>query len=169
MKRCCTCKQELAISNFSKNRSAKDGLNKVCKSCVSDKNKRYRKENTELLRARNKIWSNNNKAAIKNKNKNWYDKGGKEYLHNYRKKHREDLNTKHKAWQKKNPEKLKAYSKKTIQTLSDGYMVRHIMKSGISKEKITPDLIKATRVILKLKRLIKTKQNGKRKKTNDAG
>lgn len=40
---CSTCKRELPISEFNKNKSMKDGLNNQCKNCSSESTKNYRK------------------------------------------------------------------------------------------------------------------------------
>ena len=42
MKRCCTCKNSKALSEFTKNKSAKDGLSRQCKVCHNRTKKKYR-------------------------------------------------------------------------------------------------------------------------------
>lgn len=48
MKRCCTCKVELNVNLFSKNKSEKDGLNRRCKTCQ----KKYYLRNKKRIIAR---------------------------------------------------------------------------------------------------------------------
>ena len=45
MKRCCSCKQELELSEFNKNKGRKDGLNSICKECSRVRSKKYYKDN----------------------------------------------------------------------------------------------------------------------------
>lgn len=46
MKRCYHCKQILPVSEFNKAAGAKDGLQSVCRSCISELNKEYSKTRT---------------------------------------------------------------------------------------------------------------------------
>ena len=47
MKTCCICKVEKETEEFNKNKSRKDGLNTVCKSCSRERSKKYYSENRE--------------------------------------------------------------------------------------------------------------------------
>ena len=42
MKKCSYCEKEKPESFFSKDKKGKDGLNKVCKSCIKLRNKGYK-------------------------------------------------------------------------------------------------------------------------------
>jgi hypothetical protein len=53
---CCTCRRELKVENFSKNKSCKDGLKQYCKECASKKNKKYRNANKDKVLKANKKW-----------------------------------------------------------------------------------------------------------------
>lgn len=87
MKRCCRCKEEKPISDFSKNRSSKDGLQPTCRSCCKEnmaswytRNKDKVKKNVKEWRARfpDKIrkirreYVKNNPDKIKELNRKWY-------------------------------------------------------------------------------------------------
>lgn len=63
MKKCCTCKEEKPLQEFTKNRSNSDGLSKYCRSCVknrdkkhyqNDSRKKYLKEAAMVSRDRNR-------------------------------------------------------------------------------------------------------------------
>lgn len=54
MKTCSTCKTELSLDMFHKNRSRKDGLHGDCKACVSACNRRWRESNPERKQVQNK-------------------------------------------------------------------------------------------------------------------
>lgn len=49
-KRCSTCKEIKPVSEFNKNRSAKDGLQKQCKDCHRECVRRYRATNKDQCR-----------------------------------------------------------------------------------------------------------------------
>jgi hypothetical protein len=46
-KSCCNCKKVLSLTDFSKSKSRKDGLNPECRLCVSARNNRKRAERTK--------------------------------------------------------------------------------------------------------------------------
>lgn len=78
-KKCNNCNLELPLGNFSKDKSAKDGLKNTCKKCCSIKNAEWRKNNKE-----------NRKQYQKD-----YREKNKEHLKEYNKKHNEDFKLKH--------------------------------------------------------------------------
>ena len=47
MKKCYTCKQTKDTTEFNKNKSRKDGLNTICKTCSRERSRRYYEENKE--------------------------------------------------------------------------------------------------------------------------
>lgn len=51
MKQCCTCKNSKPLTDFGKNKSTKDGLNKRCKTCHNSSSSRYYELNTSKHRA----------------------------------------------------------------------------------------------------------------------
>ena len=85
-KRCCTCGKIKNITEFTKNKSCKDGLRYVCRSCdkqwnidhkeiqkkysnthkekIADRAKRYRENNKESIALKEKQYRDNNKQII---------------------------------------------------------------------------------------------------------
>lgn len=55
-KRCCHCKQEKPLEEFTKDRHTKDGLKKTCKSCLGEAYRVYSKAHPEKARARETKW-----------------------------------------------------------------------------------------------------------------
>ena len=47
---CGRCKEEGPVSNFSKDRSRKDGLSNICRDCARERKRKYREENQEKIR-----------------------------------------------------------------------------------------------------------------------
>jgi len=60
MKICITCKQELPLEQFSKDKTKKDGLQCVCKQCNKQYLKQYYQENSEHFKQYNKQWKQDN-------------------------------------------------------------------------------------------------------------
>jgi hypothetical protein len=103
---CSTCKQEKEVSEFTKNKSSKDGYHNQCKVCrkeeyqrnkehkleyikeyykenkkeINEKHKEYYDKNREKVSDRGKIYRENNKEIISQKKKEYYDNGYKEVM-----------------------------------------------------------------------------------------
>ena len=60
-KTCTKCKETKPVSEFHKSRSTKDGLACRCKSCANAAKARYREENREKIRERDKAYYINNR------------------------------------------------------------------------------------------------------------
>jgi len=64
-KKCSDCKNILPITEFNKNRSNKDSLQKICRKCQNNREKIYKK--TENGKKRNKKYANSEKGKITRK------------------------------------------------------------------------------------------------------
>jgi signal recognition particle GTPase len=73
-KECYKCKTIQPIFNFHKNKKTKDGLESKCKSCISERDKKYYKENTDIRKQTVKRWEENNIERKKINRKSYYDK-----------------------------------------------------------------------------------------------
>jgi hypothetical protein len=82
MKKCSKCKIEKDLTEFSKDRTRKDGLRCQCKSCVKEYYKEYNKENKEYEKERWKKYYKENKEKIKK-----YREANKEKINKYHKKY----------------------------------------------------------------------------------
>ena len=90
MKICCECKKEKDLSEFSKNKNSKDGLQYTCKNCC----KQYRNLNKEKISSKRKKYYKKNKDKILNKNKQYHKQNKEkrlEYYKEYRKQNKEKL------------------------------------------------------------------------------
>lgn len=76
MKLCCTCKQELPLEQFYKDKTSNDGLGYKCKFCVKQynkqQNKQWRQDNPEHYKQQNKKWRQDNPEYYKQYNKQYY-------------------------------------------------------------------------------------------------
>jgi len=50
MKKCSKCQETKELTEFSKNKTTKDGWQTVCKSCMQQSNKKYYTKNTEKIK-----------------------------------------------------------------------------------------------------------------------
>jgi hypothetical protein len=80
MKNCYKCKTEKEKNEFSKNKSQKDGLNNICKSCKKEYNDINKQHNTEI----NKQWRLNNLEKKKEYDKRWRCENKEKHLEYYR-------------------------------------------------------------------------------------
>ena len=86
---CKKCLDNKLLSDFSKNKNTKDGLQDKCKICVKEykkqyyidnkdkileKGKEYYIENQKIIIDRVKIWGNNNKNKVEQYKKNYVEK-----------------------------------------------------------------------------------------------
>lgn len=54
-KECCTCHAVLDTSLFNKNRTTKDGHSKACKKCHNAASKKYRQNNLEAIKPKQRV------------------------------------------------------------------------------------------------------------------
>ena len=111
-KTCSKCKREKPLTQFSKDKSKKDGHKYVCKLCAKVRDKAYREANREKLKARKKAYRESNPEKIKALSKAWYEANREKIKARkkaYREANREEINAWQKAYRESNPEKIKAY------------------------------------------------------------
>lgn len=105
-KKCQTCKRELPLAMFSKNKRAKDGLQKVCKDCQ----KQYYKDNKEKMRDYKRNYAKINSEKVLADGREYFYKNIKIFKQ-YRRENAERINEYSKMWRKNNVEKTRVYSK----------------------------------------------------------
>jgi len=107
---CSKCKRELDTTQFSKNKSRKDGLCSECKECY----KKWYEENREKQLEYKKKWHEENREKQLEYTKKWYEEN-KEKALEYAKKWREENREKRleyaKKWYEENREKQLEYYK----------------------------------------------------------
>jgi len=98
-KKCSKCKVEQELSQYTKLKTSKDGLNYSCKSCNAIRGKKYREENYDKILKRINKWRRDNVEWTRAKNER------------YRKRYPEKLKEIRSKWEEKNPHKKKEYRK----------------------------------------------------------
>lgn len=84
MKKCPTCKETKLFSDFSKNKSKKDGFTSQCKACVSH----HHKDTSSNIKEKQKEWRSKNFTKLTNKHSNYYQQNKiklNEYNSSYKK------------------------------------------------------------------------------------
>lgn len=126
VKKCTKCNEVKNLSNFTKSKSTKDGLNYNCKQCTSKSYKKYYKENTDKLLKKQRDYYSKNKETLRKKD-NKYKKENIDLLKSYKQKdeykkkqvqyvkeNRERINKSQKKWRNDNYEKYKKTRKKYL-------------------------------------------------------
>ena len=72
MKRCCRCKEEKDLKEFNNDKSAKDGLQYVCRICQNQCQKQYYQRNRENSKERMKQYQQRNREKINQNKKQRY-------------------------------------------------------------------------------------------------
>lgn len=107
MKRCIKCDIDKNFDDFSLGRN-------VCKTCISDYQKEWRKKNKKKMAMHSKNYRQNNLKKVKSFQKNWYEnnsENAKEYSKNYRKDNQEKVKKTWREYRKNNKEKIKKQKK----------------------------------------------------------
>jgi hypothetical protein len=115
MKTCKKCKEEKELSEFYKDKRAKDDLFLYCKSCQKEYRKEYRKNNKEKIKEKKKEYYENNKEYFKELYKNnieYFKEKHKEYKEKNKEKIKEKRKEYFKEYRKNNKEKIKEKNKK---------------------------------------------------------
>lgn len=73
-KHCNKCDLTKLKSEFSKNKSSKDGLSNQCKGCVAKYGKIYRQKNKEAIAKKNSTYVQNNKELVAERSARYYQK-----------------------------------------------------------------------------------------------
>lgn len=107
-KLCIKCKEIKNINEFAKNKTEKDGLQKWCKKCKNEYNKKYRIDNKTKIKEYHKI--KDRERYLKNKEKILEQHKIYDNLHKKQKRER------HQKYYEKNKDKLKKYASNYINT-----------------------------------------------------
>ena len=105
-KMCLKCEEAKPISEFYKDKKAKDGLHSYCKSCVKEYSKKWQKVNPERAKKANKKWREVNSEYNKENSKKW-KKANPEKIKENNKRWKKANPEYNKRWKKANPEKTK--------------------------------------------------------------
>ena len=98
-KKCCKCHEEKLTEEFSKQKTSKDGLCCVCKTCKKIYDSKYTEKNKIDIKDKRKIYYSKNKTKVDTANKS-YVENNKDKIKEYQKQQREKNKVKQKEYQK---------------------------------------------------------------------
>ena len=121
-KACPNCKCEKDINEFSKNKSQKDGLSRICKTCNSFYNRMWRDSNLDKHRANSRAWAKANPDRCKANKKANHDANidrSRNYEKTYRDTNKDKIKIGMKEYYKSNSEKYKAIRREYYKANTD--------------------------------------------------
>jgi len=161
-KKVCTgCNKEKSLTEYYKDKSAKNGLRANCKECRKAYNKKYYQENKEYVKAcrkkyyqenlekekaYKKKWREENKEKERARSKKWREENSeydKAYKKKYREENQEQIKARHKKWREENPERQRAINRLSsskrrarklntqVEAITDELLKEHWIKKGI--------------------------------------
>ena len=173
---CSRCKVEKGVDEFHKNTIAKDGLFIYCKTCKSEsdfkyheansekrneKSAKYREANPGKMKELQAKYREANPGKMKELQAKWIKSNPekmKEANSKWIKSNPEKVKQLSANWRKRNPEKVKEFRERYTNELSDSYIIRILKAAGYPQESINnPKFIELKRILIKTKRLCKTK------------
>lgn len=93
-KKCSKCEKRKSLSEFYKEKNSYDGLQKYCKNCQKEYQRKWNCQNKEKRRAYSWKWRRNNKEKHRAISNRWYKNNKKKkakYLKKWRKENREAI------------------------------------------------------------------------------
>lgn len=72
IKKCTKCQEEKSLNDFNKDRTKKDGLRPICKSCTSKQQKQYAQKNKVKIAEYQKEYAKKNQQALRENKKRHY-------------------------------------------------------------------------------------------------
>lgn len=145
MKTCTKCGETKPMDEFH-NTSRSEGKKPYCKRCAQIAGRKRYEEKKHHINKVNAVYIKNHPEIRKRKQEK------------YRKAHPERIAAKRKRRYAREPDKFREASKRTFyrmrDTISDGYCSHCLRSRLFKKEQITPDLISAERVLIKIKRAV---------------
>ena len=120
MKKCSKCKLEFPLTEFSKDRSRKDGYKYNCKSCARTIQTESRKKKPDYYKNKSKIYFKQNREYFSQKTKEWNSKNP------------EKVKKWQKGWREKNPEYSAKWQKNERKT-NPQYRIKQNLRERMRK------------------------------------
>lgn len=104
---CRDCGEDLPITEFCKNKPAKDGLNCYCRKCSKLRYAAHYKKNADAMCARSAEYRKKNPDVVKKKLKEWQERNAT-HTAEYRKKNKDKMYLNGKRYRERNVDKVRA-------------------------------------------------------------
>jgi hypothetical protein len=115
VKTCTRCKIEKPVTEFSRNKGKKDGLESRCRTCRADYNRGYCKANAEKMRERTRKWQEANPDKTRERQRRWFEANldkERERKHHWKKNNQERWRESDSIWKKTNKDRVVALNAK---------------------------------------------------------
>jgi len=147
---CKGCSNLKSLKNFSIRSKSIDGLQKLCKQCTSEYDRKYREKNKDKRKIKQKEYYIENKESIQDYKHNWhknnkerlninatnYYKENQDIIKEYRKKNKETLNLKSKNWKISNKKKVSEYNKFYTETNPEIVKRKNLKRYAAKKNRL---------------------------------
>jgi hypothetical protein len=168
-KRCSKCGEVKPVSEFSKDKSRKDGLQRQCKSCVKQYNqdhreekKQYYQDHREERKQYNRQYNQDHKEEKRQYHKQYnqdYKEKIKQYNKQYNQDHREERKQYHKQYNQDHKEKIKQYRRQYNQDYKE--KIKQHRRQYKNKKYKTDTTFRLNHIISKaISKSIKNNKNG---------
>lgn len=127
-KKCCICKNEKLLIDFSKDKSNVNGRSNKCRLCKNAMSREFKKKNKEKIRIESREYKLKNKDKIEEYSK-------KRYLEK-----KEHIKIAAKNWRLKNKEKVKEIRRSYTKNNPDRFSLKNSLKRAKIKNSIHPEL-----------------------------
>lgn len=141
---CSKCKIEKDVCEFNIRKNRKSGFTSHCKLCICKNAKKYRVNNSDIIKYNKKLYYDKNRETLNKKTREWYEKNSEYALQqkkDYYNQNREVVLERSKLWSKNNRDKINKYlqTKKIENPLFKLELnVRGRIKQYLKQKNITP-------------------------------
>ena len=121
-KTCSKCQTTKELTEFFKNKKAKDGHRSECRECEKESNKLYHENNKEKILETKKLYRENNKEKISETNKLYYENNKRKILERkklYYENNKRKILERKKLYRENNKEKIKLYLENNKEKISE--------------------------------------------------
>jgi len=169
LKRCPKCGEvkDLETGFFkTKKKYHKDGHRYYCKKCEAKIQKEWSQKNREKVNKKNLLWRERNREKARECSSKWAINNPEKVKANYNewlKHNKEKVKALNTAWYKINSERMKEEGRKKVLDLNDSYIKKMVIaRLGLTRDEVTPEIIKLKRSIILLHRELKTAKEARK-------
>lgn len=125
---CTKCNVEKHVSEYSKRKDVKDGLQSVCKQCAATYSRQHYTENKEIIREKQQVYRSENPDKIKLRNAHYNANNSdkiNERVARYRSNNSDKISEYHKHYYNENKEKIQRQQREYIISNPDKVLIKN--------------------------------------------
>lgn len=142
-KKCCICKNDKLLIDFSKDKSNANGRSNKCILCKNSMSREFKKKNKEKIRKKSQEYYKKNKEKISEYNKNRYIKKAehiKKIAKIWRQNNKEKVRENRRNYERNNKEKMKEKRKRYVSNNRDKISLKNSRRKALKRKSVHPDL-----------------------------